>query len=245
MDLAGVSLPGSPQARARRFWRWLSFALPPDLLLAATAPIAPEGIDVVSPVLQRVLQDRGYAETHQHIGAGMDFGPFWISALRAIADPKCPSDAFESAGAALDEGRDLGPWLVRAAIARYLLAAYLCRKDRWGGGLYSFVNGEVTNAVVERAGVWGLPVLCLVIGDLLRGALTRSGQHYASVQGLYRRLTDIAYWEPLATTIEYVHKADPIATLVGWDRFGRPSPEMRFLVSAFHHLESNWEQIPL
>ncbi|MGH8626554.1 MAG: hypothetical protein ACREYC_15225 [Gammaproteobacteria bacterium] len=110
MHLAGVSLPGSSQARARRFWRWLSFALPPDLLLAAIGtPIAPEGVVVVSPVLERVLQDREYAETHQHVGAGMDFGLFWISALRAVADPKFASKAFESPGAALDEGKDLGP----------------------------------------------------------------------------------------------------------------------------------------
>ena len=241
VGLAGVSLPGSPQARARRSWRWLSFALPSDLLLAAAADPAatPECVDLVSPVLRQVLEDREYAETHQHVGAGMDFGLFWISALRAVADPKCPSGAFESPGAVLDEGRDLGPWLVRGAIARYLLAAYLWREDLWARGLPAFLGGEVLDTVAERVGAGNLPVLSLVLGDLLHGNLTRSGSSYASFQGLYRRLSEIAYWEPLATTIATVHKADPIVPVVGWDRFGRPSPEMRFLGCAFRYLGSH------
>ena len=241
LHLLGLALPGSPEARARRFWRWLSFALPPDLLLAAAvdSPAALERIELVSPVLRQDLQDRGYAETHQHVGAGMDFGLFWISALRAIADPNSRHTAFESPGAAFDEGRNLGPWLVRAAIARYLLAAYLCREDLWARGLSAFLDGEVLDTVAERAGAENLPVLSLVLGDMLQGNLTRSGPSYASFQGLYRQLSDIAYWEPLATTIEQVHKADPIAPVVGWDRFGRPSPEMRFLGCAFRYLGSH------
>ena len=208
--------------------------------LPRDSPAAPERIELVSPVLRQVLQDREFAETHQHIGSGIDFGLLWISALRVIADPKCRPGAFGSPGAELNEGRDLGPWLVRAAIARYLLAAYLWREDLWARrGLGAFLGGEVVGTVAERSGAWGLPVLSAVIADLLRGALTRSGPHYASFQGLYRQLSDIAYWEPLATTVEEVHKADPIAPLVGWDRFGRPSPEMRFLSKAFHYLESN------
>ncbi len=242
LRLPGPALHGSPEARARRFWRWVSFALPPDLLLAAAAadsPAAPERIELVSPALRQVLQDRGYADTHQHVGAGMDFSLFWISALRAIADPNSRHAAFESPGASLDEGRDLGPWLVRAAIARCLLAAYLWRGDLWARALPAFLDAEVLDTVAERAGVGNLPVLSTMIADLLRGALTRSGPHYASFQGLYRQLSDVAYWEPLATTIEEVQKADPIAPVVGWDRFGRPSPEMRFLSRAFHYLESN------
>ena len=241
LHLSGPALPGSPEARARRFWRWLSFALPPDLLLAAAVdwPAALERVELVSPVLRQDLQDRGYAETHQHVGAGMDFGLFWISALRAIADPNSRHTAFESPGAAFDEGRNFGPWLVRAAIARYLLAAYLCREDLWGRGLSAFLDGEVLDTVAERAGAGNLAVLSLVLGDMLRGNLTRSGPSYASFQGLYRQLSDIAYWEPLATTIEQVHKADPIAPVVGWDQFGRPSPEMRFLGCAFRYLGSH------
>ena len=128
---------------------------------------------------------------------------------------------------------------MRAAIARYLLAAYLCREDLWARGLSAFLDGEVLDTVAERAGAGNLPVLSLVLGDMLQGNLTRSGPSYASFQGLYRQLSDIAYWEPLATTIEQVHKADPIAPVVGWDRFGRPSPEMRFLGCAFRYLGSH------
>lgn len=195
LPLPGPALPGSPEARARRFWRWLSFALPPDLLLAAAAdsPAAPERIELVSPVLRQVLQDREFAETHQHIGSGIGFGLLWISALRVIADPKCRQNAFGSPGAELNEGQDFGPWLVRAAIARYLLAAYLWRENLWARGLAAFLGGGVLDTVAERAGAWGLPVLSVVIADLLRGALTRSGPPYASLQGLYRQLSDIAY----------------------------------------------------
>jgi hypothetical protein len=241
VHLAGVSLPGSPQARARRSWRWLSFALPSDLLLAAAADPAatPECVDLVSPVLRQILEDREYAETHQHVGAGMDFGVFWISALRAIADPQCRPAAFASPGAALDEGLHLAPWLVRAVIARYLLAAYLHRGELWGGGLHAFLDGEVIDTVAERAGAGALPVLSLVIGDLLRGALTRSGASFGGFQGLYRRLSETAYWQPLATTLEEIQKADPIAPFFGWGSFGQPSPEMRFVACAFRYIGSH------
>ena len=122
---------------------------------------------------------------------------------------------------------------MRAVIARYFLAAYLHRRDLWDGGLHAFLDGEVMDTVAERAGAGALPVLSLVIGDLLRGALTRSGASFAGFQGLYRRLSEIAYWQPLATTIEEVQKADPISPFFGWGRFGQPSPEMRFVACAF------------
>ncbi|MGH8625492.1 MAG: hypothetical protein ACREYC_09530, partial [Gammaproteobacteria bacterium] len=241
LHLSGLALPGSPEARARRFWRWLSFALPPDLLLAAAAdsPAAPERIELLSPVLRQVLQDREFAETHQHIGSGIGFGLLWISALRVIADPKCRASAFVSPGAELNEGRDLAPWLVRAALARYVLAAYLTRDRDEGEGLNAFLAHQATRTVAELMGATGLPVLSIALGDLGRGMLTTSGPTFASIQWIYRHLAGIPYWEPLARTLRGVQQADPIAAFFGAEVFGRPNPEMRFLASAFHYLESN------
>src|SRR5262245_16518090 len=73
----------SYSVQARRVWRWVSFALPPDLLLAALGADRPTDdgpavINVLSPPLALLLRDRGYAETHCHIGAALDFPLLWV-----------------------------------------------------------------------------------------------------------------------------------------------------------------------
>ncbi|WP_156302567.1 hypothetical protein, partial [Methylogaea oryzae] len=54
--------PGT-EAERRRVWRWLTFALPADLLLAA-ADADTERLETVSPRLRAQLADRGLAEPH-------------------------------------------------------------------------------------------------------------------------------------------------------------------------------------
>src|SRR5262245_27207469 len=58
--LDGSSPAGKPiaavLARRRRAWRWLTFALPPDLLLAALEPV-PDRVNLISPPIDRMLRD--------------------------------------------------------------------------------------------------------------------------------------------------------------------------------------------
>lgn len=119
---------GAPDARARRFWRWISFALPPDLLVAAwgdTNAVTAE-IELVSPVLTRMLADGGYTEPHAHVGAGVSFEMLWVAVQHAIAEPdNVKADRFHSPGAEADEGREFMHLLLHGAVCRYVLAAFL------------------------------------------------------------------------------------------------------------------------
>lgn len=71
-------------------WRWISLALPPDLLvaaLAATRNVSPpsEHVELVTAHLTRTLQ-APCAETHLHVGAAIPFGVLWMGVVRSLAD---------------------------------------------------------------------------------------------------------------------------------------------------------------
>lgn len=118
---------GATDARARHFFRWVSFALPPDLLMAAheTKGAVTAEVQLVSPILARMLHDRGFVEPHMHVTAALDFSLLWIGALHSLAHHETHERHFYSPGADGYEGADLGHWLLRAVITRYVLAAYL------------------------------------------------------------------------------------------------------------------------
>lgn len=121
---------------AAAHYRWLTFALPEDLLLATVeADPPPRRVDLIPPLLRRRLLDRGVAEIHHHVGAGMDFPMLWASATAALADPRLPENALEGPGMPFDEGRRLVPWLLAAAVARTAVAEYLIRRTATGEGV--------------------------------------------------------------------------------------------------------------
>ena len=108
------------------YYRWLTLALPEDLLLSALGVNpAPMSVDVDPPLLVRRLLDSGVAEIHQHVGASMDFPLLWASALTAIARSDVAETDLQSPGAPLSDGKFLVRWLLAAAIARCALAEYL------------------------------------------------------------------------------------------------------------------------
>jgi hypothetical protein len=111
---------------SREAWRWVSFAIPPDLLLSAMQSERgiPQQVDTLSPPLRAMLKAGCFAETHLHVGAGLNFRLLWCSVLQALQSQIGPAD-FESPGACLNEGRDLSQWLIRTAIVRVLLAKFL------------------------------------------------------------------------------------------------------------------------
>jgi hypothetical protein len=243
----------SRDAAARRLWRWLSFALPPDLLLAALAPSAasPQGpggigeaalmtapgeVETVSPVLARILEDRGYAETHCHIGAALDFSELWVSCLTALARPDMTVDRFFSPGAALDEGRDLAPWLVRAASARYALAAYL----DWGRDASSFdkfLNQRARGRLARWPHPHLLDHLVKVLGDLMRGRLVGAELSFGECRALYAQLTGLT-GVPFPTRRRQIPFGDPISGLLPPIGNGRVSSEVRLVAAALSYQET-------
>jgi hypothetical protein len=118
----------NPEIVARQMLRWLTFALPPDLLLAGLDE-RPKRIEIVSPTLADTLRDRRYVETHLHLGAGVDFSTIWPGTLFLLASRTVTENFFESPGADFDGGRTLAPWLVRVALARYLLGLFVADRD--------------------------------------------------------------------------------------------------------------------
>src|SRR5262249_39480568 len=154
---------------------------------AVLLPQRPGVVAVLSPVLDRLLRDRGYAESHCHIGAALDFPTLWVSALRALATPGIGEKAFHSPGAGLREGDGLAPWLVRAAAARYVLAAYLA----WGssaGPFEDYLETEVRPRVAGHAGTEDYQLLVAGLAGLGRGDALADGFDVADWSALYARL---------------------------------------------------------
>lgn len=191
-------LAGSPEVRARRFWRWVSFALPPDLLMAAHpgASAAATEVDLVSTRLSRMLADLGYVEPHMHIGAALDFRLLWTSLMHALAVPEEISvDSFRSPGAQEDEGARFAHWLIRAAISRYVLAGFLserrsCPDLRLDDYLHHFLLPMVassrsnTERQEHEVHSWGR--LSPEVADWARSVRERAGS--AAMPGLGIRL---------------------------------------------------------
>ncbi|MCI0628309.1 MAG: hypothetical protein L0387_42770 [Acidobacteria bacterium] len=229
-------IDGAPRAVSERLaWRWMSFALPPDLLLGALAKGGrhPENIDLLSPVLDRRLKDAGYAETHLHIGAAMEFSVLWAGAVWAIAEPGFMETDFQSPGAGLDEGKLLAPWLVRAAIARYVLAAYL----NWGFGRHrdfdQFMRHTVIPEVLAVLGPGLLASLLLSLSALKEGKIAASGPAFSWLKEVYRRLLGGFMAGGFPTKLESAQEGDPISIFFP----GEKNPEMRWVAEGLGYLE--------
>lgn len=121
-------------------WRWLSLALPSDLLVAALAAelrVEPpaEHVELVTTHLARTLL-APCAETHLHVGAAIPFGVLWtglaahLSAARdTTAMVKTLSEKF--AGSLPFDDPDRFLHLLRsAALGRVVMAAFLLRRSR-------------------------------------------------------------------------------------------------------------------
>ena len=140
-DVQGDPEGDARHAVSRRKWRWLSFALPPDLLTASlSTPTEPDyrPVSALSPCVERLLADLGFVETHLHVGAGMGFHVLWMATLYRLAENGLKENVFKSPGAAFDEGRQFAAWLIRAAVARYLLTAFLAYRRDFGFAGRSF-----------------------------------------------------------------------------------------------------------
>ena len=96
--------------------------------------------DLLTPAVRDLLA-RGFAETHLHVGASVDFRCVWSLLLARLASPGLPIAALAAPGAALREGLDLPAWLLRCAIARMVLASFLSSGAE--DGLAAYVQGPL------------------------------------------------------------------------------------------------------
>lgn len=250
------------KAQAREAWRWLSFALPPDLLLAALHRDGrmPTCIEQLSPQMERMLQDRGFAETHLHLGAALDSRLLWVSLLWALAQTDIKQSAFASPGAAFNEGKEFAPWLLRGAIARYVLAAFL--NQRTGntaeiGSFAGYVQSVVLPRVRQRLGLAQAVLLRVALNELAAGRPAPQRPTFGGLRALYAALTGVlAAPRPFQTSqanrvtspqlqrftessLVNLQHYDPVARFflpLGSDG---PTSEMRFTACAMDYLEGH------
>ena len=230
---------------ARQTWWWLSVSLPADILLAAlhSNKSQPERIEVVSPLLDRQLSDFGFAETHLHMGVGMDFRTLWVAALVAIADLDFKHDAFESTGAGLNEGKLLAPWLIRGAIMRYILAGYLCCCQQYDS-LELYIANVVRSKLAKANDFSSYSVLMQVLSELQQGKLFQTNNQersYVSLQMLYKILASPQQGCQFDIKNGF-NTVDPIAHLFPMTKSGKISPDLYFISQSINYLESKYQQ---
>jgi hypothetical protein len=226
-------------------WRWLSFALPQDLLLSAlgTDSEGPERVHALSPLVEQQLKDGGFAEPHLHLGAAFNFPLLWVSTLKALGElsPVELMNAFKSPGAFLGDGAMLGVWLLRAAIARYVLGAFLDHAPR-GSNFEWFIREHVESRILEAGG--GLSMLMNVRAaiDGLSGAspgerVLDIDRVVPSLQSAYVELTSIRT-RRFQKNLDRAWEMDPLASfLPNWS--GGRWPEVWLVSSGLRYLESN------
>ena len=222
--------------RGRRWWRWLTFALPPDLIFSALdGSILVERLCLLSPLLEKELKDSGYGEPHLHLGAGLRFETMWISTLWSLVHPDFNPENFGSPGAELDEGRRFPDWLARVAVARYLLADFLSSRSIGVSGFEEYLREHLISRIEERLGWVRTLVLGRCLADLARGSL--GDESIWEVVGLYRRITSAGeLGESFPQRLSEVRYADPVWWRMSRDVDGGVWPEVVFLRSAFRYL---------
>lgn len=141
---------------ATTHYRWLTFSLPEDLLLAAIdvepdeAP--PLRVSMEPPVLVRRLLDDGVTDIHHHVNAGMDFPLLWVSLLAELRD--VDPNSLQSPGLAFPSGEVLLRWMLAAAIARSVLGEFLMEASETDGlGFFGYLTGpSFRGQIAWRAG---------------------------------------------------------------------------------------------
>jgi hypothetical protein len=222
---------------ARRRWRWVSFAMPPDLLLAGLPGNPPATrVDTLSPMLRTVLADRGYGETHMHVGAALTFPDLWASTLYTLAQPECRDDRFASSGAAFDHGNGFAGWLLRAALARCVIATFLAHGQARWGTLATYVHGEVAVRLRERYGIDFARAVLTGLAELSTGRRRRPSPEWHDLWRAYRDLFEAFARD--APNLEHIGRIDPAGAVLGWRDGDAELPEMRWLRRGLRRLET-------
>lgn len=231
--------------RGRRAWRWMTFSLPSDVLLAAH-PEQPDRVETLSRPLARLLEDKGFAESHAHLGACMSFDMLWAALMQNLA--RCGPTDFASPDAQFDEGLDFGPWLLRAAIARLVLGAWL-NGGRGKSRSRFFAEDERMRSALAAGGPTIFARVEQALEDLEQGRSSRVGRSdpggrdardrdFAGLQVVYQRLlgADLSTLSRFSSRDE-VLDGDPLARGCQPPR-GELSANLRFLRASFDVLRS-------
>jgi hypothetical protein len=257
---------GPPEARLR--WSWMCRALPPDLLRVARGVVDADGDPFpLNPVIEQVLRDRGFAETHLHLGASPDFSLAWAALMRGLTQDESKHRDFESFGACFEHGRDLSSWILYAAVVRFVLAEWLFNQDRSSGSSSKGLPNFACVRAGRRLDVVECNRLTVLLSEVRRGRWVESkhsrlatgaqehlAKRFARTRALYRRLIGPpeiiqdrvterrrlrALYNPESRYDVYSN--DPIAPVVGWHPTEAVSPETLFVRAALSYIEKDNE----
>ncbi len=233
------SSTGETAIRARLLWRMISRLLPPDLLLSAYANTNTEiaQVELVGPIVARMLDDRGYAESHLRIGASVTFNTLWIRLQHTLADPLLHDTTFFGPDPKSGRIHEFAQYLLYSALIRYLLASFLGEKRQF------LAPPDFTTYIKD--------VIRIDLGDdpsadhILRRIVIRlqSTQDSSPIdlrhaQDIYRRLTRVCErWPHFPSQLRDIIAADPIALHHPSSGNWQVTPELMFCRAALRYLE--------
>ena len=223
-------------------WRWLSLALPADLLIAglsASTSLEPpdDGVLLVTPRLAEVLR-RPCAETHLHVGAGVPFDLLWAAIVRDIATDGMIKLKTPTGSAPFGGDKPFRVMVIAAATVRLLLASFLRQRESTGAAAtFSAFQTEGIAAIAERV-PWGLGAAEARRG--LRHALAHvegwpGAPPVERARRLYQALAGRPPISHKPTSIVEVAANDPLASWLP-AREGLALPEARFVCRALRYL---------
>ncbi len=114
-------------------WRWLTLALPSDLLVASLAAFerrdpSTEHVTLVTPQLRQVLA-QDCAEGHLHVGAALSFGCLWGLLAGGLVVALPDESGLARGGAPLGGARAFIGHLIAAHLTRLTLAGFLMSRE--------------------------------------------------------------------------------------------------------------------
>ena len=254
IELASQSTASEgPSPRTRLRWSWLCRALPPDLLRTARniedADYLPYPLN---PMVERLLQESGFAETHLHLGASVDFSLLWANLMHALAVEEMLETSMGSPGACFGDGTKFAKWIMWAAVLRLVLAEWLfgsgerpdCRAllnfttARWEKRMDAGMKSDLRRLISEFArGNEGFVPLGFARGRAIYRSLIHPLPFGANRWEERERLR--AHRQP--ENRKEVLQNDPLARVVGWRGTCEASPETIFVRKSLSFMEENEE----
>jgi len=242
-----------PSPRTRRRWSWLCRALPPDLLRTARNIEDADNLPYpLSPVVERLLLESGFAETHLHLGAAADFSLLWANFTHLLAVEEVPETSMISPGACFDDGGKFLKWIVWAVVVRLILAEWLfssannsqrCgllefRSHRWSARMDAGMKADLRRLTSEFAsGREGSVPLSVARGRTIYRSLIRPLPFLGKGPQKWERLR--ARQRP--ENREEVFQNDSLARVVGWNGTCEASPESMFVKDSLRFMEEKEE----
>ncbi|MBI4575556.1 MAG: hypothetical protein HY722_04760 [Planctomycetes bacterium] len=229
---------GRDPAEAAERWRWISFVLPHDTLIAACG--ASEGLsptaDRVSlaggPVQNLLRDSTGVTEAHLHVAAAPPFEAVWARLMARIGHDAPPKDKLErgvTTDMPFDQSRAFVRYLALAGLVRLVLARFL-QAERAGAcrDFSAFHRSDLRRLCQDT-----------VHARRVRGALRaiQGGARFLTlpeVQATYRQMIPTTPSARPPDTRRDLAAADPLAA----DGFGGRGvfPETGFLARAMGYL---------